>query len=473
MSFISLYLFLIFIKNSFDSIIIEKFPKAIILPSGNIFMILESGFYIYNSKFSLNKTIYSFTSDEKIDNDEEYNKIAFSEIELDDNFYIFCLTKDKILFLFENNNYQYNKYILDLTSKGNYYSITPKEYNKTETKILISFASIEFISGSYHFNLNLYVYKLDLSLFNQERNITKYSYKGEKIFQCSSDFLNVKDFYLNCYNKYSSNIFFCIYKKYDCSNNIQMKIESLKCRLNSDYSLSRKGVKDINGKESSKDIKISLSKNGTQSLICYRYMQDNTHCLYYNYISNSFIDISNNLENCSKLETYYFNETNKYIIICNLNKSRNSIDFELIILNDDFTIGNIQGKEKFLITLNECENINRFSLVYSKIDEDYILITDCNNSNTDWHIYFNNIINFNNASIDNSINSTFLSQSINFNYVTDSFFNSDNILYNNYSSLNSSLISSTFITSSSLLNSNSYLNSYSSTILYIIQLFPL
>ena len=133
-----------------------------------------------------------------------------------------------------------------------------------------------------------------------------------------------------------------------------------------------------------------------------------------------------------------------------------------MILNDDFTKGNIEGKEEIIITLSDCEEINGFSLVYSKLKQDYILIYDCKNSNVDWHISYTSIKSI---SFDNSANST--NESTEKNFISDSIFYFNNIPYNNnYSSSEFSQISNTNNLVSSSLNSDSDLNSDSSTILY-------
>ena len=462
MPFVSLFLLFLFIKNCFESIIKGKYPKAIILPSGNFLIILESGLYVYNSDFSLIKAIYTFPENEKIDNDEEYNKIALSEIKLDNIFYIFCLTKNNILFSFENNDYQFNKYYLsDLIIKGNYYSINLKEYENQEIKILISFISRENESDSkYKFILNYYVYNVDLSEFNRIKNISVYNNKKKyrDIIECQTESLQLKDIYFNCFSEYSSDIYVPIFNNYDsCSNNI-MKIKSYKSEINSNYVLYWGNGKEHNNQiQNIQDIKFSFSKKDSKSLICYRYMQVNTQCIYYQFEDDTFHDIGYNIENCLKLETFFFDETNIYIIICIINDSENNIQFKLITLNNNFSQGNIAGKNEITITLKECEVINKFSLVYSKFTQDYILIADCYNSNIGWFIYYNNIINFNNTSFVDSCGSTSVTTSNYSNSVSDSVFDSDNTS-SHYSSSDSSQISNT--------NINSNLNLDYSTILY-------
>ena len=244
------------------------------------------------------------------------------------------------------------------------------------------------------------------------------------------------------------------------------KIKSYKYTIKSNCILSENSESEYNSIENIEDIKISLSKNGLQILICYRYMEVNTHCLYYNIESISFQDINYNIDNCLKLETYYFKETNKYIIICIINKSRNNIDFKLIALNDDFSKGNIEGKDEILINLTECENINDFSLVYSNINQDYILITDCYNSYIGWYIYYNNIIHFNNNSLINSGNYTYNITDNYSNSVSNSIFIFDNIS-TSYSSSDSSQIFNTNMNSNSLSNNiETNLNTDSLTILH-------
>ena len=71
-----------------------NYPQAKLLPSGNYFIFLSNGIYIYNPDFTLNKTIHNFTNDEIID---DYKKILISEYKIEDKLFISCFSKQKFL----------------------------------------------------------------------------------------------------------------------------------------------------------------------------------------------------------------------------------------------------------------------------------------------------------------------------------------------------------------------------------------
>ena len=50
------------------------FPRIKQLPSGDYFIILSNGIFIYNNNFSYNKTIYDFSSSEKVNNFDDDKK---------------------------------------------------------------------------------------------------------------------------------------------------------------------------------------------------------------------------------------------------------------------------------------------------------------------------------------------------------------------------------------------------------------
>ena len=71
------------------------------MPSGKYFILVDNGIYIYNSNFSLNKTIANFSEDEYM-NESDYNKTIITEFKDDynNNFYIICLVKVQFLYFY-------------------------------------------------------------------------------------------------------------------------------------------------------------------------------------------------------------------------------------------------------------------------------------------------------------------------------------------------------------------------------------
>ena len=83
-----------------------KYPAAILLPSGNYFIVSDKGINVYNPNFSLNASLYNFTGIEVINNNtnfDHYKQTLITEYSLEDNFFVFCLVKGLFLYVFENN----------------------------------------------------------------------------------------------------------------------------------------------------------------------------------------------------------------------------------------------------------------------------------------------------------------------------------------------------------------------------------
>ena len=109
---------------------------------------------------------------------------------------------------------------------------------------------------------------------------------------------------------------------------------------------------------------------------CFLGSDDQTHC-FIEILSNNFREITCAIQkNCKDIETYYFIETNEFALICkNLNVFKiirfNSDNIQMI-LNSNICQNFLIKKE---ITIDNCRNINDYSLIY--FNKVYSLITDC------------------------------------------------------------------------------------------------
>ena len=176
---LSLFLFYNLFQNSLQSIISGKYPKAKILSSGNYFIIYDKGINIYNKNFSLNKSLYNFTAEEIIENND-YEKTVISDFKSINNYYILCLIKGNFLFIFEDNTYKLKKIILGLLdNETKYYNLIPYKYNESSFQYIISFIFKENNILKYNF---LY-YNVDKYLdFEALKNtlITKKTYNKKR-----------------------------------------------------------------------------------------------------------------------------------------------------------------------------------------------------------------------------------------------------------------------------------------------------
>ena len=111
------------------------------LPSGEYFIILDNGIFIYNKNFSYNNSIYNFSNSEKINSFDDDKKTTISEFKNNDYFYILCLIKDN-LYLFNFNRRTIKKYFLASYLTGSFYNLIPyKNADSSEIYIVICFMS--------------------------------------------------------------------------------------------------------------------------------------------------------------------------------------------------------------------------------------------------------------------------------------------------------------------------------------------
>ena len=81
------------------------------------------------------------------------------------------------------------------------------------------------------------------------------------------------------------------------------------------------------------------------------------------------------------METYFFNETNDFVLIC---KNGNQFQVERLNYKKDNNINNnYKISYCYLITLkiNYCNSLDKFSLIYNNTINDYNLISDYNFTN--------------------------------------------------------------------------------------------
>ena len=144
--------------NSLQSLIYGKFPNAKKLPSGHYFILFDKGINIYDSNFSLNKSLCNFSGNEIIgENDYEKTVISYYKTN-NNNYYILCFIKGTFLYIFNNSNCELAQITIQLNCTGKYYYIIPYKYNETSLEYIISFI-YEYYDFYFfyfsHFQINL------------------------------------------------------------------------------------------------------------------------------------------------------------------------------------------------------------------------------------------------------------------------------------------------------------------------------
>ena len=191
----------------------EKYPKIKELPSGEFFVIMSKGIYIYNNDFSNKTQIYNFTNDkESITNENEaHNIVVISDIRNDTKYFILSLVKNYLyLYDFNNNNISKINLTSDL-STGVYFNLIPYKFIDNELHYLIIYSNMENrkCKSKYKDILNLKILKYKIEFFNELNNTlkNKIQYNDKNGDSCTAF---ISDFIFNCHIIYQNNLL-CLY----------------------------------------------------------------------------------------------------------------------------------------------------------------------------------------------------------------------------------------------------------------------
>ena len=403
-----IFLFSAIIGNSYLNISNAKYPILKVLNSGNYFIILQKGIYIFNTDLTLNKSIYNFTIDE-IRNETDLTKCGISEyIDNENNHYILYLLKALYIFIYKDEDEFINKFEINIDEKGYYYDIIPIKYHDNKFETIIC-----FMNNKNNFNqLNFYLYKFNL-LNNLPDKISSSLYKDER--ECNvvvgqkENFDFITNYSFSCQKNYD-NILLCFYGAHkscyvekDILYLVALNINEGFAKIelfNSDYFLFN----------TNNFIKSAFSNENHNIFVCYT-IETETQCIITSNKDDILYDneILHFDEICSKFEPYFFDETNEYICICYINNNGKNT-FRIIKTDNDFN-----EIKNTTILLNECSEVNTFSLFYHKINKDYGIISDCHKINESevWDIIYNfSIFNYIPNSISDSISDISYSSTI-------------------------------------------------------------
>ena len=346
------------------------FVKIKKLSSDKYFAILDTGLFIFYNNFTINESILSFTSSQKININDNFINIIISEFEDKGSMHIFCLIK-KNLFIYNDSNNTTKIYALtqlnenEYSKKGVIYNLIPYKYENNNYYFIISLMNDQLGSQKIFF----LCYNIDVLTGNVDCQAKKYVGK-DFLFGLS----DLSAFFHNCQISLSNNILRCFFLR-DYSS----RLCSIDVNLDSnDIQKDANKIEIINIEDIS-TIKSSISLKN-DNFACFLVKNSYSYCIIdesYNKFNQIYCA---NQYNCEDIETYFFKETNEFAYIC---KKKNI--FKLIIFNSD-------DKKKILnsncdqlnitnkiIIVDECQNINTYSLIYNN---GYHLITECNFPNS-------------------------------------------------------------------------------------------
>ena len=376
-----------------------KFFDLLKLSNGEYFIILNTGFYIYDDNFNLNKTVYTFDRElytcykskisEYLNKDEIYI-IGFYDYGYYD-YYDLNYFQNYSLYIYNYNNRKFN--LSTYSYKKSSYSLDDYLSSEIEdlSKIKFENVNISKIKDSIYldykdsFDYKSYCYNLN---FFGENN-------SKLIGDCKS----------NCIIFSNSSTISCFYSNKNYLFNIEYNINSSEPYLNDGLNIFQKSVfsifyylKNSSNSINIHNIKFSTSNNNNVFVCsCLKESEDHSFIpfdfgpypdrLYT--VCNLFYTFGNYteipciyVENCHKYKTFYFQETNEFILLCKFN-----YEFVLSIFkNEEYYALDLDGCHTKIISIN-CNNYDdlteeyynsNYSLIYNNTIKDYIIVIDKN-----------------------------------------------------------------------------------------------
>ena len=348
-----------------------KFIEIKALDSGDYLVICDNGIFIYDFTLKNKEKLKIFN--QKID---DLDDVIIKKHSYKENIFIFCLIKNYLYICANSNRTLFecdiNANFEDFGSYNyNYNDIIP--YNSQINILNLFISSIKESKYRYcskdckynqYINFNINFSNNKLSLINQK--INKFTINNESYKEKNKCHLLDSSFTIKCilYDKISF-----INIKYNITSNI---VEIDKYWVSYNY---------FNFNE------IASSKSDKNNyLVCTLYKEKQCYYDYYCYYFGNFTecelcDNDNNYDKCpyisylyekecSIIKSFYFHETDKYVLICKKFK-------EFILSTIDYDKKEVISKNRIYINCTDRNEYNgKFSLLFNNSINDYHLITD-------------------------------------------------------------------------------------------------
>ena len=345
----------------------EKFPSAFLLSNGDLFLVSENGFKLYDSTFKILKKDFNFTEELKITSEQQAEMTSIAQFS---DGIIIALVRNN-LFAFESNGELIVRQDLnDYLTNGLYYSLIPYQIDSPHYDYIIS-----YYDTSTYFSIKYFRFSKDENEII-ENPLTSLQYtptnsEGEQQpllsygLSCVIMITNEDEKVLTCF--------------YEISHPVELSVTS--------FIISSTGItrKEMDSKFSSNNqayvIKAITSNDQKKALICYNLYYYDGICLHYNIEENEFSPEVKYFNACkgkaTGIKVYYFHEKNEYMFICH----NNAKGFNVVLFDSDFqpTIPNIDTKnsEPYFEFGGNCHNLYNFDIIYLSSIDDFILINDC------------------------------------------------------------------------------------------------
>ena len=301
----------------------------------NSYYIITPNILFFLNNYENNYDIkIEFSSDQKIESEDEYEKISFGRFNDGIDTHLLII-KDYIYAISYNRSSYCNRVINEINGR------------------LSSIIPIQIIDQHGYFII---------AMFNSNK-LFLYPYQSKVGEDCKFFCLLIKEFDLYISSKsischYDYNIV-CFYENY--SNELVASIFNLDIsKINEvilEYSTSY--PKDIEG---AKIVKSIFSSNLNKFLVCYINEENDCDCIIYDKSLNEWGNPTRYLTNCIialySLNIQYFDSLNYYIISCFQTEKQ----FSFIKLNNDFEIIDQEENRNYLVNEFLIQNCSNFSL---------------------------------------------------------------------------------------------------------------
>ena len=195
------FLIIIFILNIYQigSILKFKYPSAITLKNGNIFVIEENGIHICDKSFSeIIKTVITFDEEDKISTPDKLSIVSL----IRENYIIMSHINYKIYFFDIDGTYLYNTSKLITNCTPQYVSLIPYKndsyYNRIEY-ILAYFNSDKNLNLSYYyFYMSTKENEVITTAIENNLKKRKYNFDGNYYYYDANDYFSFGGQVISC-----------------------------------------------------------------------------------------------------------------------------------------------------------------------------------------------------------------------------------------------------------------------------------
>ena len=367
----------------------EKYPSAFLLSNGDLFLVSENGFKLYDSNFKALKKDFNFTEGQKITSEQEAEMTSIAQFS---DGIIIALVKNN-LYAFESNGVLIVQQDLnDYLTNYQYYSLIPYKIESSHYDYIIS-----YYDTTDYFSIKYFRFSKDENEII-DNPLTSLQYTPNNSYSqvqpllshglsCVIMIINEDEKVLTCF--------------YELSYPAELSVTSFEISSTTITPKERASTFSLNNQASI--IKAITSNDQKKALICYNKYDSDGICLHYNIDDNTFSPEVKYFNRCKGMATgiklYYFHEKDEYMFICHYRIK----GFNVVLFDSNFqpTIPNNDTKdsEPYFEYGGNCYNLYNFDIIYLSSIDDFILINDCEMNGG---VYSTGNVNLNRLSGENS-----------------------------------------------------------------------